>query len=112
LDDFVSEVVAHRVATETVDLKTLLQRQTAGLKSNIHQPGAGEVGVGENWKGQSPRILPTHLILRKYEILHRQSLGDLANEAKNSSEHGYLNARILRTEYADTKEEKKYRLSL
>lgn len=47
LDDFVREVPPQGVATESLDLKALLQCQTAGLKTDVHQPGAREVGVSE-----------------------------------------------------------------
>lgn len=43
LHNFVSEVPSHRVATESVDLKALLQREATGLKTNVHKPGAREV---------------------------------------------------------------------
>src|SRR5260370_27402089 len=47
LDYFVSEVLAHGVATESIDLEALLQGQTASLNADIHEPGAREIGVGE-----------------------------------------------------------------
>src|SRR6267142_1546459 len=37
LDDFVREVPAQGVATKRLDLKALLQRQTARLESDIHE---------------------------------------------------------------------------
>ena len=48
LHNFVSEIPAHRLATERIDLKALLQCKTAGLESNVHKPRAREVSVGEN----------------------------------------------------------------
>ena len=47
LNNFMREVPSHRVATETIDLKALLQRQTAGLEADVHEPGAREVSVSE-----------------------------------------------------------------
>src|SRR5688572_18473616 len=49
LDDFVREVSPHGVATESVDLKALLQCQTASLEANVHEPSAREVSVSEYW---------------------------------------------------------------
>ena len=54
LNNFVSEVPTHRVAAERIDLKALLQRQTAGLESDVHQPRAREISVGENWEHEKP----------------------------------------------------------
>jgi len=53
LHDFVREVPPHRLATSRVDLKALLQRQAAAFKTDVHEPGAGEVGVGENRERQT-----------------------------------------------------------
>jgi hypothetical protein len=47
LHNFMSEVPSQRVATQRFNLKALLQRQSASLQPNIHQPSAGEVGVSE-----------------------------------------------------------------
>jgi hypothetical protein len=47
LDDFVREVPTQGVATESIDLKALLQCQTARLEADVHEPGAREVGVSE-----------------------------------------------------------------
>lgn len=49
LDDLVSEVPTHGVTAESLDLKALLQRQTARLEADVHEPGAREVGVSEYW---------------------------------------------------------------
>ena len=45
-----------RVATESVDLKALLQRQTASLETDVHEPRAREVGVSEY--REHPQSLP------------------------------------------------------
>ena len=42
LDDLVREVPTQRVATESLDLKALLQRQPASLEPDVHEPRAGE----------------------------------------------------------------------
>src|SRR2546425_8362969 len=47
LHDLVSEVPTQGVATESVDLKALLQCQSARLEADVHQPGAREVCVSE-----------------------------------------------------------------
>ena len=39
-DNFVGEVPTQRVATESIDLKALLQRQIAKLESDVHEPRA------------------------------------------------------------------------
>ncbi len=59
LNNFVSEIPTHRIATKRINLKALLQRQPAGFKTDVHQASAGEVGVSENsFRPQSLRILP------------------------------------------------------
>jgi hypothetical protein len=61
LHDFMRKVTPHRLATSSVNLKTLLQREPASLKTNVHEAGAGEVCVGENYfHPRSLRILPRH----------------------------------------------------
>ena len=66
LNNFVREVPSHRLTTESIDLKALLQCQPARLKADVHEPGAGEVRVGEYLiHPQGLRILPRHLELRK-----------------------------------------------
>jgi hypothetical protein len=59
----------------------LLQCQTASLEPDIHEPGAREVGVGENWSHlnrpsdfRGPSILPRHSIFGKYGFLHLEVL--------------------------------------
>ena len=52
LDHFVREIPTQGVATESVDLKALLQYQTARLEANVHEPGAREVGISEYWDHQ------------------------------------------------------------
>lgn len=52
LDNFVREVPTQRVATQSLDLKALLQRQPAGLQANVHEPSTREVGVSEYWEHQ------------------------------------------------------------
>jgi len=47
LDNLVSEIPPHRVAANRIDLKTLLQRQPASFKPDVHQSRAGEVTVRE-----------------------------------------------------------------
>jgi hypothetical protein len=41
-----------RFATESLDLKALLQCQTARLESHVHEPGAREVRVSEDLNHQ------------------------------------------------------------
>ena len=48
LDDFVREVPTQGVATESLDLKALLQCQTSRLEADVHEPCAREVGVSED----------------------------------------------------------------
>src|SRR5437870_9658370 len=48
LNNFVSEVPTHRLAAESIDLKALLQSQSAGFEADVHQPRARAVSVGEN----------------------------------------------------------------
>lgn len=52
----------HRVAAQSIYLKALLQRQPASFEANVHESGAGEVGVGEYWK--HPRSLPLRFSVR------------------------------------------------
>jgi hypothetical protein len=52
LDDFVREVPTEGIATESLDLKALLQCQTARLQPDVHESGAREVGVSEYWAHQ------------------------------------------------------------
>ena len=65
LDHFVREVPTQRVATESLDLKALLQHQTARLEADVHQPRAGEVGVCEYVLRHRLAILPRHVLFSK-----------------------------------------------
>ena len=53
LNDFVREVPTQGIATKRLDLKTLLQCQTARLETDIHEPSPRKVGVGEYRNHQS-----------------------------------------------------------
>lgn len=66
-----SEVPPAACRNTGLNLKALLQNQPARLKPDVHQPGAGEIGVSENRNHRSLRILPRRVGLRKYDILHR-----------------------------------------
>lgn len=48
LDYLVREVPPHRVTTERVDLKALLQCKATSFKADVHESSAREVGVREN----------------------------------------------------------------
>ena len=56
LDYLVREVPSHRVATNSINFKALLQRQPASFKPDVHESRAREVGVREYWV--HPRSLP------------------------------------------------------
>jgi hypothetical protein len=45
LNNLVREVPTLRIATDRVDLKALLQRQSTSLEADVHEPCAGEVGI-------------------------------------------------------------------
>lgn len=64
LDDLMSEVPTQRVATNSLDLKALLQGETTGLEADVHQTGAREVGVGEN-REHGAGILPRQVVSGK-----------------------------------------------
>src|SRR3954470_923024 len=73
LHDLMQEISPHRLATSRVNLKALLQRQPAAFKTNVHETGAGEVGVSENsFHPRSLRILPRQGELYKANCLHRR----------------------------------------
>src|SRR5205807_9189759 len=46
LNNLVSEVPTHGLAAESLDLKALLQCQTAALESDVHESSAREISVG------------------------------------------------------------------
>ena len=57
LNNFMTEVVTHRVTTDRVDLEALLQTQSARRKTDVHKSSAREVGVGnysEHWASLLP----------------------------------------------------------
>lgn len=85
LDDFVREVAPHRVATEAVNLKALLQCETAGFKTNVHQSSAGKIGISENrFHPRSSRILLRHPESRNVkEFASKQTLDTLAVMARS-----------------------------
>ena len=47
LDNFVREVMTQGLATESVDLKALLQGKAARLEAYVHESRAGKVSVSE-----------------------------------------------------------------
>ena len=50
LNDFMRKVLTHRLATDAVDLKALLQRKTASCEPDVHETSAREVSISENWE--------------------------------------------------------------
>src|SRR6266496_607710 len=80
LDNFMREVPAYCLATERVNLKALLQCETARLQADVHEPGAREVGVSEYRDHQDYATYPNggcypgRLVFGKYDVLHRVAI--------------------------------------
>lgn len=87
-----SEVSTERVATESVNLKALLQCHTAGLQADIHEPCAREVGVSEYYLNLFHAVsrasfgIP-HLIWCKWKL---HPGGELPNELASLSIRGTI----------------------